>query len=226
MFVSVMSEERRHTELVQPLQSSTTVAEALERMDEMRLAHLPFVDEQGMYRALIKEDDLYNAEDDSATIDAVFNAGFAPAVMLGTHAFDMLEQCAHYRISVVPVIDEQGKYVKSVIWSDLIEYFRDSVTLKQGGAIVVARIEARQYSVLEIAGSAEHNDARILGLWLAPAPTPDELEVTIKLNVQHTSPIVQSMQRYGYEVIAIYGDKTFHEDYQERYDHLMNYLKY
>ncbi|NDH90684.1 MAG: acetoin utilization protein acuB, partial [Flavobacteriia bacterium] len=53
-----------------------------------------------------------------------------------------------------------------------------------------------------------------------------DIEITLKINVEHSGPIAHSLQRYGYEIGGIFGDKNFDEDYQQRYDHLMNYLKY
>ena len=55
---------------------------------------------------------------------------------------------------------------------------------------------------------------------------PNEVKLVIKLNVENSTSIVQSLERYGYRLDGIFGDATFELDYQERYNHLMNYLKY
>jgi hypothetical protein len=82
------------------------------------------------------------------------------------------------------------------------------------------------YSLAEIASVVEQNDAKVLATWLTQTKAASDIEIMLKINVEHSGPIVQSLQRYGYEIGGIFGDKNFDEDYQQRYDHLMNYLKY
>ena len=52
-----------------------------------------------------------------------------------------------------------------------------------------------------------------------------EVRRILKLNVEHSTPIVQSLERYEYR-LTISGDANFELDYKERFNHLMNYLKY
>lgn len=226
MFVIEMMMERVHTEPIQPLRPEQRISEALDLMDEFKLSHWPLVDEHGHFMGLLQEDQLFNAGDDTAALISIYNPGFSPAVREKRHIFEALDTAAQYRISLVPVIDYEGTYKGVYLWSDLLEYFRGTPTLSQPGAVLVVSIDTLQYSLVELAGTVEHNDARILGLWMAAAPNGSGLELTLKLNVEHTSPIVQSMQRYGYELVAVYGDESYEEDYQERFKHLMNYLKY
>lgn len=221
-----MTTESIHTEPIKPLSVQTTVIEALDLMEELKLTDLPLVNEQGRYLGLIREDDLFEAGDDQGSVTQAYNPGFAPSVKEGAHAFEVLEVCTTHRIMTIPVVDSTGQFISAHLFTDVLEYFRATPTLLQPGAIVVLHIPAHDYSAVHIAQAAEHNDARILGLWLHSAPGQTALEVTVKLNVERTSPVINNLQRYGYEVAGVFGDKHYDEDYRERYDHLMNYLKY
>ena len=98
--------------------------------------------------------------------------------------------------------------------------------MMQVGAILTLSVDQPQYSMITISNAVEQNDAKILGLWMLTPDVSNEVKLVIKLNVENSTSIVQSLERYGYRLDGIFGDATFELDYQERYNHLMNYLKY
>jgi len=221
-----MLEETVHTEPISPLRPTDFVVEALDQMEEWKLSHLPMVDASGKYMGLISEDVLFESEDDNAPIQTVFNPAFAPSVLPNAHAFVLMDVCTRDRITLIPIVDHEGFYKGAHMLTDVLEFFRSTPALSQPGAILVMRAETAQYSMAEMAAVVEQNDAKVLASWLTHSSAANEVEITLKINVEHSGPIVQSLQRYGYEIGGIFGDRNFDSDYRERYDHLMNYLKY
>jgi len=221
-----MREETIHTEPITPLRPTDLVVEALDQMEEWKLSHLPLVSIEGMYMGLIREDALLESEDDNAPVSTVFNPVFAPSVLPKAHPFTLMDVCTRDRITLIPIVDDQGAYVGAHLLTDVLEFFRATPALSQPGAVLVMRTELAQYSLAEMAAVVEQNDAKILASWLTQSNAMNEVEITLKINVEHSGPIVQSLQRYGYEIGGIFGDRNFDSDYRERYDHLMNYLKY
>ncbi len=221
-----MFQETLHTEPIKGILPQTTIAEALEFMVDLKISHLPVVSNDGIYRGLLSEDALYEAEDDTQFVQSALRAAFVPHVLSGAHFFEVMEVCTQYRITLVPVVTKEGHYINSYVLSDILECFRATPTLLQAGAILVVNITADQYSLIEIAHAVEHNDAKLLGLWMTHKAAETSVQLTLKINLEHTAPIVKSLQRYGYEIEGIFGDESYEADYRERYDHLMNYLKY
>ena len=221
-----MLQETLHTEPIKGILPQTTIAEALEFMEDLKISHLPVVTDEGVYMGLLSEDALYEAEDDTLSVQNALRAAFVPHVLAGAHFFEVMEVCTQHRITLVPVVTKEGRYVNSYLLSDVLEFFRATPTLLQTGAILVVSIAADQYSLIEIAHAVEHNDAKLLGLWMTHKAVETSLQLTLKVNLEHTAPIIKSLQRYGYEIEGIFGDDSYEADYRERYDHLMNYLKY
>jgi CBS domain-containing protein len=221
-----MLQETLHTEPIKGILPETTVAEALEFMDDLKISHLPLVTKDGLYAGLLSEDALYESEDDTQPAQSTLRQGFFPHVREGAHFFEVMEVCTQHRITLVPVVNTAGRYINSFLLSDILEFFRATPTLLQTGAMLVVSIAAEQYSLVEIAHAVEHNDAKLLGLWMTHKAVETSLQLTLKLNLEHTAPIIKSLQRYGYEIEGIFGDESYDADYRERYDHLMNYLKY
>ena len=221
-----MLQETLHTEPIKGIILETTIAEALEFMEDLKISDLPVVTNEGMYAGLLSEDALYEAQDDTAYVQSALRPAFVPHVIEGAHFFEIMEVCTQHRITLVPVVNKEGRYINSYLLSDILEFFRATPTLLQSGAILVVSIATDQYSVIDIAHAVEHNDAKLLGLWMTHQANETALQLTLKVNLEHTAPIIKSLQRYGYEIEGIFGDESYDADYRERYDHLMNYLKY
>jgi hypothetical protein len=79
------------------------------------------------------------------------------------------------------------------------------------------------YSVAEISQIVESNDAKILSLYYSEIPNSTKIEVTLKVNKQDLAPIIQTFDRYNYTIVASIFENSS-DDYQERFDSLMNYL--
>lgn len=221
-----MTLEELHIEPIVPLREDDMVLQALDRMEELKISHLPLVAKDGKYRGLISEDQLYEVGDDTAPVAAAFNPAFAPSVPVGAHAFDVLGTCVQHRITLIPVVDSKDQWVSAYLWSDVAEWFRNAPTLVQPGAILTLQLESQQYSLTEIAGIVEQNDSKIIGLWVSPPQQGSGFTLTLKLSTELVLPIVQSLARYGYTVEEVYGDTAYEQEEQSRLDNLMNFLKF
>ena len=70
-----MLQETLHTEPIKGILPETTVAEALEFMDDLKISHLPLVTKDGLYAGLLSEDALYESEDDTQPAKSTLRAG-------------------------------------------------------------------------------------------------------------------------------------------------------
>lgn len=226
MFVVFMTIEELHIEPIAPLHGSDTVIKGLDQMEELKISHLPLIDDNGKYLGLLSEDALLAANDERDPVSAVYNPAFAPFVLAGAHFFEVLEVFVQNRLSVLPVVDRAGILRDTFMWHGVAEWFRNTPTLVQPGAVIVLEMQSHEYSLVEISSIVEHNDCKILGLWLGIPGEAGHVQITLKLNSTVVSPIVQSLLRYGYSVPRIYGDSEFEFEHQSRIDNLLNYLKF
>ena len=221
-----MKKQSVHLEPFVPLSPETSIIEAIDKMDEMKVSDFPVVNAEGLYMGLVSEDVLLEFGDDRAPVSKALNAANAHFVHPDAHYFDILAVVVNYRLTSLPVVDKDGQYKTAYLLSDVFEFFRESPTLMQVGAILTLSVDQPQYSMITISNVVEQNDAKILGLWMLTPDVSNEVKLVIKLNVEKSTSIVKSLERHGYRLEGIFGDATFELDYQERYNHLMNYLKY
>ena len=109
---------------------------------------------------------------------------------------------------------------------DLLHEFAKYSAIEKSGGIIVLEVHVNDYSPSEIAQIVESNDAKILSLYIASLPGSARMEVTLKVNVSDLSSIIQTFNRFEYDVKASYLEVDKQDDlYNARYDLLMRYLR-
>ena len=127
-------------------------------------------------------------------------------------------------LSVIAVVDAEGMYMGCITLLDLVTKFEELAVVNQPGAIIVLGMNKNDYSLAQVAHVIESNNARILSSYIFERPETGILELTLKVNQEEASAIIQSLGRYDYEVIAHFQESAHLEDLKGRYDELMRYI--
>ncbi|GAA4466724.1 hypothetical protein GCM10023093_21260 [Nemorincola caseinilytica] len=217
-----MSIERSVSLSTPTLSPADTIGKALQMMDEHKMAALPIVSDEE-YIALVTEDHLLEAADDSVALDDPGMLQFRPAISSLSHPFDALRIMYEAKLSVLPVINTENKYMGSITKDTLIDHFATQTGISSPGGILVLEVSPRNYSMYEIARICENEDVAILGMQLHTGQE-GMLEVTLKLNRTVLDAVVASFSRHNYHVTEVYGRESDKEDMLEKYNLLMNYI--
>ncbi len=206
-----------------PVKTSDTGALALTMMDEYKVSHLPIVNNTD-FLGLITEDDIYtnNHFDDPLGIHIL--SMNRPFVNENQHVFEVIKIFAELELTLLPVVDAKENYLGVISKRKLIEEFSEITAVKSPGAILVLEISVNDYSLSEIAQIVESNDTKILSTYITSHPDSTKMNVTLKLNRNDISPVLQTFNRYNYIVKGIYAEPEVSDDLNERFDALMKYL--
>lgn len=210
------------SKVVPPLRPSDEVARALAWMDEFKVSHLPVVD-GNEFLGLISEDNILDGEKDD-TVIASKNRFSDGAISASQHIYNVIRKLAATDLSVIAVIDAEGAYMGCITLSDLVAKFDELAVVNQPGAIIVIGLNKNDYSLAQVAHVVESNNARILSSYIFERPETGMLELTLKVNQEEASAIIQSLDRYDYQVIAHFQESAHLEDLKGRYDELMRYI--
>jgi len=206
------------------LRPSDRGSDALGLMDELRVSHLPVVD-QMEYIGLISDSDIYNRGEFELPVwdgKAVLNR---PYIYENQHIYDAFLISSDQKLSLLPVLNIKNQYLGVISITDLVQALSSIATLKYPGGIIVIEINEKDYLLTEIAGIVESNDAKILSLYITSHPDSTKLEITIKVNRVDIGAILQTFYRYNYLVKASWSkEDSFTDGLQDRFDSLMNYL--
>ncbi len=209
---------------ITPVRTSETGLEALNWMVFFKVSHLPVVNNQE-FLGLLSEDDVYDLNNPEEPIGNHSLSLFRPYIYQQQHLYEVLELASRLRLTVVPVINEHNTYLGLIQMVDLMHFFARVSAVQKPGGIVVLGMHQNDYSLSEISQIVEANDAKILSSYISTHPDSVRMEVTLKLNVSDMTSVIQTFNRYEYEVQASFMEMDQQEDlYNNRYEMLMRYL--
>jgi acetoin utilization protein AcuB len=208
---------------IPPLRPQDAPGLALDWMEEFKVSHLPVV-EQGRLVGLVKEHELEERSDAGGTVAELMERVEVPHVRGGQHIYEVMKLFCERGLSVVPVLDDMGSYLGSITEHEALMKLSQVVNIAEIGSIVVLEMNQVDYSLHEIARIVEGNGARVLSVYTHGVPDSVRVEVTLKINREDISDILQSFDRYEYFVKSTYQGSRFHDDLRNRYDELMRVM--
>jgi acetoin utilization protein AcuB len=206
-----------------PLRTSDTGQDAQRIMEELKVGHLPIVNNVD-FLGLISEEDIYLMNDPEEPIGNHTLSLSRPFVDQYQHIYDAIKLVTQERLTIVPVLNKNNHYLGIITLQDLARYFGDITAVQNPGGIIVLELNENDYSMTEIANIVESNDAKILSSYITSHADSTKLELTLKINRINIYPILQTFDRYKYIVIASFSESNFKTDLMDRYNSLMSYL--
>ena len=206
------------------LKTSDSGQSALEIMDTYKITHLPIVN-NNEFLGLISESDIYDLNMLDEPIGNHELSLFSPYVFSDQHIFDLIGLTTTLKLSAVPVLKRNKKYVGLVTTISLFNYVTEIFGITQPGGVIVLKLNVNDYSLLEITQIVEGNDARVLSLFVHTLKDSTSMELTLKINMTDLSSIIQSFNRYGYDIKSSYVEEGELDNLIEsRFDEFMKYL--
>jgi CBS domain-containing protein len=209
--------------VISPVKLSDSVQKALVRMTEFHLKHIPLVDGPRFLGLLSEETliDIQNQEQQFKELPISLQQSF---VFENQHAYDVLKQMHEQKLSALPVLGLDKKYLGLIDYEGLIGGLANLTSAELTGSIVVLEITHRDNSLAHVAQIVEADHAEILSSYVRSFPDSTRMQLTLKLNRTEISSIISAFQRYNYTVLAVFNDLRIDDDHHSRYDQLMNYL--
>ncbi len=205
------------------LSISDSVAQAIEWMDEFKVTQLAVTDDF-KFLGLINESYLLNIDDPVERISEHINFLQNVHAYENEHVFEIVKKVEEHQLSLIPILSEKDLFVGTITVFNLMEVIAEMPVVKSPGGIIVMDINSIDYSLSEISRIVESNDAKILGCFISRAYDNNSIELTIKINKLNVQDVIQTFERFGYEITASYDQSGSNDDMEDRYNNLMNYL--
>jgi len=209
--------------LVPPVHTSDTIQKVTDRMAELKVRHLPIVNEE-QFLGLISENDFIGETDNQLPIGALALSLINPYVYEHQHIYDVMRLFYEQQLTVIPVLDVNKNYLGLISINTMIGYFARLTSSSEPGGIIVLEISNKDNSLAHMAQIVESDNAQILSSYLRTFTDSTRLEVTLKVNKLDISNITATFQRYGYDIKATFNHADQDDGSKDRYDSLMNYL--
>jgi CBS domain-containing protein len=216
-------------ELIDPmipaLKPADSVGQALEWMQEHHIEQLILID-QNEYRGVVSEELLMDVPDDERPLSNVMWLFEQTYVYEDQHLFEVLGVALQNRMEVIAVLNESKEFVGTISTSELLKQFAQELGVQETGAILILNLSERDYSLTEISRLVESNNTKIISSYFTSAAygMPDRSRLTLKLNRRDITPVISTLERFGYQIEAAFANAPIESIDQERLDSLLRYL--
>jgi predicted transcriptional regulator len=211
------------TDEIPPLKPTDSPSRALAWMDELKVSHLAIVDDSN-YIGIISDSELLDLNMPEKPIGEQKNAFLRPFAKEAQHVYEVMQLMHSLQISVLPVLDEEENYLGVITVNKVFDNFASMASVAEPGGVIVLEMNTHDYTLAEISRIVESNDAKILSMFVSSVVNSTEVEVTLKLNRQDLSGVLQTFERFNYQIKASFHQSEFDDDLKNRYDSFMNYI--
>ncbi len=221
---SVMVAADLINEMIPPLKSNDSVKKALNWMDAFRITQLPVVD-SNIYKGIITEDMLYEVNNPEANIDSIEPLYEDVFVGEDQHFYDVMRIATDHNLRIIAVVDLSNVFVGVITVRDTLAAFARTFANQSAGAILVMSMNYRDYSLSHISRLIEENNTKILSSYVDTDPYDTHLiKLTLKLDKTELTPILATLERFEYRVIAKFQENPDVDIQKERLDMFFRYF--
>lgn len=211
------------TDEIPPLKVTDTVELALDWMEQFKVSHLAVVKNRELI-GLVSETDLLDYEHPEEKINVSKLHLMRPVIQHFQHAYDVVRLMSSMNLTLIPVVDENDKYKGCITLKGIVQNLSTMMSVQNPGGVIVLELNQNDYSVTQIGNIIESNDTKILSLHVSSHADSTKLEVTIKVNREDLSGILQTFNRYNYSVKATFQHGDFNKGMDDRLNEFLHYL--
>jgi acetoin utilization protein AcuB len=212
--------------MIPVLKPSDSVGTALDWMDEFGVKQL-IVADSGLYQGIVSQDILFDIADSTEVLAKLIIQHKDIFAAEDQHPYELLRIVNQFGLQIIPVLHDDRSFAGSILVNELVEHFVNDLGVQEKGAVIVLKIAERSYSLSEISRLIESNGTKILSSYYSSGESYDptnEAKLTLKLNRTHITPIIATLERFGYEVEEAHANDPIESVDQERLDMLLRYL--
>ncbi|WP_293946477.1 MULTISPECIES: CBS domain-containing protein [unclassified Sphingobacterium] len=205
------------------IQKTDSIQLALEKLQDMLCKELVVLNGDE-YIGFVNESNLLDADDEQAPISTI-KINTAPIQLkFNQHPYDALVMTTVYNSSLVPILDQDNKYIGVSTLLDILKAIALIQSQNESGAIIVLSIGLHDFSLSQIAHLVESDNCRILNCATKINLESDSIEVTLKVDKTNINSLLNSFLRHNYIVMETHNTVAAFDDTAERYQQLMNYI--
>tara|TARA_R110002049_G_scaffold26847_3_gene93105 strand:- start:2179 stop:2835 length:657 start_codon:yes stop_codon:yes gene_type:complete len=206
---------------IKPLNITDKVSDLKLLFNQLTYSHIP-IEKEGVYMGCISETDAHCFEGAISISDCNYAIeGFF--VRPTTNWLDVLEAFAQNDSNIMPILDQNNKYLGYYELNDIIHLFNETPFFAEPGGILVVEKGIHDYSFSEISQIVESNDAKFLGAFISKMDS-DLVRITLKIGNASINDVVHTFRRYSYNIVSGHEEDSYIESLKERSQYLNKYL--
>ena len=211
------------TDEIPPLKSTDTVELALDWMEQFKVSHLAVVNDRELI-GVVSENDLLDYEHPEQMISEIKVPLIKPIIHHSQHTYDLVKLMNALNLNLIPVLDEKDQYKGCITLKGVVHNMSNMASIQNPGGVIVLEMNPHDYSVTQIGNIIEGNDAKVLSLHVSSVPDSVKMEVTIKVNIEDMTRIIQTFNRYNYNVKATFHQSDYESGLNDKLNEFIHFL--
>ena len=211
------------TDEIPPLKLTDSIELALDWMEQFKVSHLAVVKGKELI-GLVSEHDLIDYQNPTESIEQLKTPLLKPIIHNYQHTYDLLKLMISFNLTLIPVLDDKELYKGCITLKGLLQNISTMASVQDPGGVIVLEVNQVDYSLAQISSIIEGNDAKILSCHVSSLPDSTKVEVTLKINVEDLSRILQTFNRYNYLVKASFQHTDFSGGMKNKLDEFLHFL--
>lgn len=207
---------------IQP-QINSTIKRLLVIFDEYEISHIPIFDKNNLVGMASRE--LIENLDENESIDKSRNRFELFFISDQNSLFDAIGSMVKYNSDIIPVLDNQEKYLGYITEHDLMNQLSKNYFVSEPASLIVVSIGIKQYSISEISKIVESNNGRISAIFVTRI-FGDRVQIAVKFNASSLTSVGETFERFGYSIDNKFFDDNKKDMIKDRYQQLMKYLNF
>jgi acetoin utilization protein AcuB len=173
---------------------------------------------------VVSETDLLDYERPDEQINVSKLHLLKPSISQNEHAYDLVRLMSSLNLTLIPVMDEKDMYKGCITLKGVVQHLSTMISAQNPGGVIVLEMNQHDYSLTQIASIIESNETKILSLHVTTHPESTKLDVTIKVNREDLSRILQTFNRYNYAVKATFQHGDYNKGLDDRLNEFLHFL--
>lgn len=208
---------------IAPLKVTDSVALALTKLDLLYVTKFSVVND-GVMVGMVSLDTLIEVTDESLEL-AEIPLQETISIPESQHLFEAARTMLAHELFIVPVVDTHNNFLGVVKKRDVLQALGEVFNLESFGSVISIEMMPYDFTLTEVIRLIETEGAKILGV-AVEQPNDDNgfFRVSIKLNLEDSSTVCSTLQRYGYVVTSQVSSASMEKDFTDRADELIRYL--
>jgi hypothetical protein len=192
------------------------VEAALAFMISQGVTELPLIEQKQLYN-YVRLQQLSGLPKEQSLGDAIAKNPFTPSAQSNNHLYELVPMLAANELSLLAVTDAEGMYQGIIEQKSINKLISESFTYRGMGAILVLRMDDRDFAPSLLARWIEENGAKMLGMMINHAEQ-GQLRIHVKLNTTVVRGIMATLERQHVKVEHVFMAEDHDENDSKAFD--------
>lgn len=209
---------------IAPLKLTDPVSLAMAKLELLHINKFVVVDDENTLQGMLSVEALAEIVDENTLIKdlALDELVSVPSYQ---HIFETTRQMFAHELYLLPVADEEFKFLGFVRKREVLDALTDIFNLSAFGSVITIELQQMDYTLSDIVRIVETEGAKILGVAVQQPNTElNAIRVSIKLNLEDSSVVSAALRRFGYLIISEDQSESLENNFSDRADELIRYL--